>query len=113
VTHSTEIGPLTIRLDGDTWRITLTTPDEVTLELPPGYDLTIRRALDSTIPDRPVDIVFDLDSRPGISSRQLGLMLALRKAVAFRGDRLRIVGATEPVRELLRVTRTEQFFEFA
>lgn len=109
----TEIGPLTIRLDGDTWRITLTTPDEVTLELPPNYDKTIRDALDSVIRDRPVDIVFDLGSLPGISSRQLGLMLALRKAVAYRGDRLRVAGATDPVKELLRVTHTEQFFEFA
>jgi anti-anti-sigma regulatory factor len=53
----------------------------------------------------------DLQELPAISSRQLGLMLALQKALADRHDKLCITGLSTGVRRLLNLTRTAQFFD--
>ena len=41
----------------------------------------------------------------------LGLMLALQKTLADRGERLRLTGISPGVRRLLDLTRTNRFFD--
>ncbi len=107
-----DLGPLTLARRGRTWCFTLTTPHEMTLELPPDYERALRRALEPLLEQGPPpEVVVDLQNLPGISSRHLGLMLALHKALGECCGRVRIAGASPAVRRLLDLTRTERFFE--
>ncbi len=54
-------------------------------------------------------VVIDLENLPAISSKQLGAMLAIRKAFADRG-RIHIANLRPNVRELLTITKLSDFF---
>jgi anti-anti-sigma regulatory factor len=107
-----DLGPLTLTTDPDRWRFTITAPNEMTLELPPDYEQFLRERLEPHFRSagQPA-IEIDLQDLPAISSRHLGLMLALQKAVAERCERLRVTGVSMGVRRLLGLTRTNQFFD--
>lgn len=114
MSETIDLGPLTLAQEGDTFRFTLSTPDEISLELPAGYEQQIAEKLASVLVAAPnAQCVMDLEDIPGISSRQLGLMLALHKAVQGHTPRLVVTGVSETVRRLLDVTRTAQFFEYS
>ncbi|GJM25342.1 MAG: hypothetical protein DHS20C16_17570 [Phycisphaerae bacterium] len=58
------------------------------------------------------EVVIDLEELPAISSKQLGAMLAVRKACA--GDcKVSVMHLRPNVAELLRVTKLEDFFDWA
>ena len=106
-----DLGPLTMTCEGDTCRFTLTAPEQMMLDVPPQYDRRLSEQLaDVFAAGSESAIVMDLQGLPAISSRQLGVMLALQKAQRVRGDRLTVAGASRSVQHLLKVTRTEQFF---
>lgn len=107
-----DLGPLTLACDGGCWRFTLSAPHEMTLEVPPDYDVELCRALEPLLGGGSVpEVVIDLQDLPAISSRHLGLMLALHKALGSRCGGIRIAGVSPAVRRLLDLTRTERFFE--
>ena len=113
MSESPDLGPLNLLHDGSVWRFTLGQPSDVTLEVPPDYDQRLTEALGSVIDANDTSpAVIDLEGVPAISSRQLGLMLALRRTLYRRGEALRIIGLSDGVRRLLELTRTEQFFQF-
>lgn len=109
-----DLGPLTLAAAAERWRFTLTSPTEMTIELPPDYEqflrARLRRFLES--PGQPT-IEMDLEDLPAISSRHLGLMLSLQKTLADRCERLRLTGISPGVQRLLSLTRTSQFFDIA
>ena len=109
-----DLGPLALTIEGYDWRFTLTAPTEMTLELPPDYEHFLREKLKRFFESsaKPA-IEMDLQNLPAISSRQLGLMLALQKNMSEHSQRLRMTGISPGVRRLLNLTRTEQFFEIA
>lgn len=105
------LGPVSVEI-GDTEVIfRFSDPTQMVLEVPSTLELDLhdlRDANRSEFDSR--DIVFDLQDVPAISSRQLGVLLAVRHAMA--GDRrLPLRGTQERVRRLLDMTRMEQFFE--
>ena len=106
-----DLGPLTLTQDADRWRFTLTAPSEMTLELPLDYQRFLSEKLRPLLtPSQSPAIEMDLQNLPAISSRQLGLMLALQKSLADRHERLCVTGLSTGVRRLLNLTRTAQFF---
>ncbi len=109
-----DLGPLTLAIEGHDWRFTLTAPTEMTLELPPNYEHFLREKLEPFFESsaKPA-IEMDLQNLPAISSRQLGLMIALQKNMSEHSQHLRMTGISPGVRRLLNLTRTEQFFEIA
>lgn len=109
-----DLGPLTLAAEKNRWRFTLAAPTEMTLELPPDYEHFLRQKLEPFFQssEQPT-IEMDLQDLPAISSRHLGLMLALQKAIAERYERLRITGISPGVRRLLSLTRIDQFFDVA
>ena len=112
MSQTPDLGPLTLTQERDRWRFTLTTPGEIMLELPSDYERFLTERLRPLLgPAAPPAIEMDLQGLPGISSRQLGLMLALQKSLADRCEKLCVTGLSEGVRRLLNLTRTEQFFE--
>lgn len=109
---SEQVGPLTIERTGAFVRFRLSVPSEIDTELPADYEKVlaeqVRRVLAASPPER---YLLDLQDTPAISSRQLGVMLALQKALRPYLARLPLAGASPAVRRLLEVSRTEQFFE--
>lgn len=110
--ETSDLGPLTLTHVGDRWRFTLTTPNEISLELPPDYEEYLHAKLDPLLqaPGTP-EIEMSLEGLPALSSRQLGLMLALQKTLARHSSRLHVTGVSKGVHHLLNVTRTAQFFD--
>jgi anti-anti-sigma factor len=107
-----DLGPLTLAAKKNHWRFTLTAPTEMTLELPPDYEHFLHEKLEPFLrSSEQLKIEMDLQDLPAISSRHLGLMLALQKALVGQCDRLRITGVSPGVRRLLSLTRTNQFFD--
>lgn len=107
-----DLGPLRLTRDTDGCCFTLAAPANLTLSIPPDYDRVILGMLNDVAPSgeiRPARM--DLQNLPAISSRQLGLMLALFKALRSRHERLRLTGVHENVRKLLEMTKITQFFE--
>jgi anti-anti-sigma regulatory factor len=109
-----DLGPLTLSQKGDYWRFTLTAPHEMTLELPPDYDRHLTAKLKPLFgPGSKPVVQMDLQNLPAISSRHLGLMLALQKALAGHYQRLPLTGISSGVRRLLNLTRTVRFFDIS
>lgn len=107
-----DLGPLRVENSGNTIRFTLTAPNEMTLDLPPNYETQLAAQLPSLIgSEAKPAILMDLQNIPAISSRQLGVMLALHKALRTQSKKLKVTNTSPGVRHLFAVTRTAQFFE--
>ena len=81
-------------------------------EYPPNLEGMIAGVLDSKrdfLDDRTV--LVDLEGLPAISSKQLGAMLAVRKACKSHG-KIKILNLRPNVRELLYVTKLDDFFDW-
>ena len=112
--ETADLGPLTLMHEGLDYRFVLSAPEQISLEIPPQYDSHIAGRLGEILPsDTEISCVMDLQGLPAISSRQLGLMLALHKALRGRVPRLPLTGVSRGVERLLDLTRTAQFFEIA
>ena len=109
-----ELGPLTLTLAAPHWEFRLTNPTEMTMELPPDYEEFLRKKLHRHLQGgAPQSLMMNLEELPAISSRHLGLLLALQKVLSENALKLSISGASPGVRRLLRLTRTEKFFDLA
>ena len=107
-----DLGPLALAISGGDWRFQLSNPNEMLLELPSDYEELLARRLAELSGDSPPPrLVMDMENITAISSRQLGLMLALRKTCDAWSGRVRVVNISPAVRRLLDLTRTERFFD--
>lgn len=107
------IDPLTITLDKNEAIFRFADPEEMVLEVPATLEHDLRSYMEtheSELAKR--TLVFDLASVAAISSRQLGVLLAVRHAVSG-GGQLVLRGVTDRVRRLLEMTCMEQFFKLA
>jgi len=84
---------------------------EMTLELPPDYERFLEEHLEDIAGREVSRVEFDLQGLPAISSRQLGLMLALQKTLRSRFGTLPLRGVSDGVRRLLALTQTARFFQ--
>jgi anti-anti-sigma factor len=105
-----KLGPLNVEREAAAYRFTIANPAEMSLELPADYDEFLATRLSDVMQDQDAHFELDLRGLPAISSRQLGLMLALQKALRGRCERLTLCGVSEGVRRLLGMTRTDRFF---
>jgi anti-anti-sigma regulatory factor len=110
MTDRIDLGPLQLTRRQQCATLTLSDPDEVTLEIPAEYDQALHATIDQMLAEG-VSVEMDLEGLPGISSRQLALMLTLRKLVLEQQPRLPLRGVTPGVQRVLELTRTCQFFE--
>ncbi|MFO0839132.1 MAG: STAS domain-containing protein [Phycisphaerae bacterium] len=107
-----KVGPLTVMRDGNLLTFTIGRSDVSARDLPSDYDAQLARHLAPQLDGAPPpDFVLDLEDTPAISSRQLGVMLALHKALKPRRPRLPIKRVSAEVRNVLDTTRTSRFFE--
>lgn len=107
------IEPLTITFKEKEAVFRFSDPNEMVLEVPATLEHDLRSFVESNeaeISKR--TLVFDLTGAPAISSRQLGVLLAVRHSVSGGGP-LMLRGVTDRVRRLLEMTCMEQFFTLA
>jgi hypothetical protein len=81
-------------------------------EYPPNLEaLIVNELAENCELAAPKQVHIDLEDLPAISSKQLGAMLAVRKACC--ADRkVRVVHLRPNVRELLQITKLNDFFEW-
>ncbi|MBW7906837.1 MAG: STAS domain-containing protein [Phycisphaerae bacterium] len=104
------LGHLKTRVEGGLVTFTLVRPEGIEHGLPPSFELRLGPELQALV-DRGAEVVLDMENIAGVGSRQLGVMLALYRALRSRHPRLRLLNAHENVRRLLALSRTSQFFE--
>lgn len=104
-----ELGPLTMRQTAHGVVFTLSEPGDIALELPTDYEQVLARQL-AELAGAP-GVAVDLHGIPAISSRQLGVLIALQKALRTQTPRLPLLGVAPAVKRLLDISQTAQFFE--
>lgn len=107
---SAQMGPLILSREPHGWRLTLSTSSEIIAELPPDFEREISAKLHEALNESPAPIVMDLRHAPGLSSRELGALLAVRKALQPQVERVRLTGVSPAVRRLLEMTQIDRFF---
>lgn len=106
-----EIGPLNLRRTAAGLHLTFRAGEDPPPDLPPDFDTMIETQLSPWLVANPPLVQLDLSATPAISSRQLGFMIALQKAVRRRIGQLQVLGASENIIRLLATTNTAQFFD--
>lgn len=107
-----DLGPLSISACEGGYRLALARPADLTLEMPLGFEDMLREGLAPLLnAEPPPEFVLDLQDTPGLSSRQLGVMLALQKVLRSRHEALPLRGVSGPVRRLLELMRVAALFE--
>lgn len=107
-----DISPLELQRSGNHLRFVLKPQDEILPELPADFEELLAHSLADVFEGaETVTAEIDLGQTPALSSRQLGSLIALRKVLRERFDRVPIHGVSGSVRHLLELTRTDQFFE--
>ncbi|MBN1342656.1 MAG: STAS domain-containing protein [Phycisphaerae bacterium] len=108
--EKTTLGPITVETDASQVRFRFTSPDRMTLEVPVSlegelsdYVAEHREALTGK------RLVIDLGSLPAVSSRQLGMMLTIRKTCQPLGE-VELESVSDGVRYLLKLTRMAGYF---
>ena len=97
---------------GNHLRFVLASHSDALAELPADYEqlLTVRLQEILAQPE-PLTIEVDLAGRPGISSRQLGSLIALQKVLRPRFGRIPLTGLSESIRHLLARTHIDKLFD--
>jgi anti-anti-sigma regulatory factor len=103
---------LRIRLEGKRVIFALVHPDKIEMGLPPNFELKLGPEVRAQV-DQAAEVALDLEQTPAIGSRQLGVMLALHRALRHRFSKLKLLNAHQNVRRLLELSRTSQFFELS
>lgn len=106
----TDLDCLEVRLERGQVVFTLIPPKGIELGLPPNYELRLTDELRAII-EKPTEVVLDLREVSAVNSRQLGIMLALHRALRPRTPRLKLLHVHDNIRRLLEISRTRQFFE--
>lgn len=79
-------------------------------EYPPNLETLITNVVKSQVSDLSgTQVCIDLEELPAISSKQLGAMLAVRKACTPKG-KVQVLNLRPNVRELLQITKLGDFF---
>jgi anti-anti-sigma factor len=113
MSETANLGALALSKSAAGWTVRLAAPADVSLVVPPTFDRELSEKFREHLgPAAQLAIHFDLENLPGLSSRQLGLLIATQKAVRPWSARLALVGVHQTVRRLLELTQTSQFFEF-
>ncbi len=106
-----EIGPLNLQRTSAGLHLTFRAVEDPLPDLPSDLDAMLEAQLSPWLAANPPIVQLDLSITPAISSRQLGFMIALQKAVRRRIGRLQVIGASDNIRRLLETTNTAQFFD--
>jgi len=97
---------------GNHLRFVLASYSDALAELPADYEQLLSVRLQEILAQpEPLTVEVDLAGRPGISSRQLGSLIALQKVLRPRFGRIPLTGLSESIRHLLARTHIDRLFD--
>lgn len=106
-----DVAPLEMLREGNHLRFVFAHQAGILSELPRDYEALLDERLNQVLAEPgPLTAEIDLRDIPGVSSRQLGSLIALQKVLRPRFGRLPITGLSEGVRRSLVTTRVDQLF---
>jgi anti-anti-sigma regulatory factor len=106
-----DLSPLALHREGDHLRFAIRPQDEIMAQLPEDYEDILADRLSELLADEGGwTVELDLRDVPGLSSRQLGSLIALGKVLRPRFGAIPVTHVSPPVRHLLELTRTDQLF---
>lgn len=108
--HEANVDLFRVAREGDRWHIKLIVGPELTPDIPGDYDLHLAQKFSELLSARKPEVQVDLGAHPAISSRQLGVLIALQRALRPKIGLLPLSNVGPAVLRLLDVTRTGQFF---
>ncbi len=109
-----DLSPLELQRSGDHLRFILSTQRDILSELPSDYEQLLNTRLIQLLAEpQPLTAEVNLQQLAGLSSRQLGSLIALQKVLRPRFGRLRITGVSDNVRRILSMTHVAELFELA
>ena len=107
-----DVSPLELQRRGNHLRFVLASHSDALAELPADYEQLLAARLQEILAEPgALTIEVDLAGRPGVSSRQLGSLIALQKVLRPRFGRIPLTGLSESIRHLLARTHIDQLFE--
>ena len=106
-----DIAGFTVTVEGDQAVYSFANVDELGLEPPPNQEGCLREAMQPGGSLAGKRMVISLEGMPALSSRQLGSLLAIYRAVDSK-DKIAIRGIRRNVRTLFDMTKMDQFFEY-
>jgi len=107
-----DVSPLELQRTGDHLRFVLAAHSDMLAELPADYEQLLTSRLQQILTEpKPLTIEVSLEDRPGISSRQLGSLIALQKVQRPRFGRIPLTGVSEGLRHLLTRTHIAKLFD--
>ena len=112
VTETLDLSPLELERSDNLLRFTFSEQVDILPELPADYELLLTNKLAPILAEQTeLSAEISLRGLAAISSRQLGSLIALQKVLRPRFGKLPLTNASDGVRHLLDLTRTNQLFE--
>ncbi len=109
----TALGLLSVETDDREVRFRFSDPRTSPMEVPGSLEQEIVGYLSAHVPNlEGKRFVVDLDNLPAVSSRQLGMLLTIRKACQPYGD-TELRSVSDSVKYLLHMTRMASYFGLA
>ncbi len=100
--------------EGNHLRFTVRRADDILPELPANYEQLVAYRLGGILAEKAqFTAEIDLQSLAGLSSRELGSLIALQKVLRPRFGQVAIKGVSAGVRHLMQLTHTDQLFGLA
>jgi anti-anti-sigma regulatory factor len=105
------IGPMDVSISEGEAVFRFVDADSLLLEIPPTLESDLARSLHERCAElKGKTLVFDLAGLPAVNSRQLGMVLTVRKACEAGGP-FQLRGVSPGVRRVLELTRMLGFFD--
>lgn len=114
VAATPDLSPLALHRETNHLEFVLRGQQEIMVQLPADYEQVLAERLAEVLAEpEPLTAEINLHQVAGISSRQLGSLIALGKVLRPRFGRVRVTNVAPAVRHLMEMTRTDQLFQLA
>lgn len=112
VTPLPDLTPLAVRRDGDALTFLLRQQEDILDQLPSDYEVVLGSRLAALLADTTATSAeINLEDVSGITSRQLGALIALGRVLRPRFGMIRVRHVSPSVLHLLKLTRTDALFQ--
>jgi anti-anti-sigma regulatory factor len=114
VVSSPDVSPLEMQRSGNHLRFVLSAHSDALAELPADYEQLLTLGLKEILAEaQALTVEVNLTGHSGVTSRQLGSLIALQKVLRPRFGRVPLTGVSEGIRQLLARTHIDKLFDVA
>jgi anti-anti-sigma regulatory factor len=113
VVTTPDVTPLRLNREGNHLVFLLPARDEILAQLPDNFEELLNERLAPFLEaGERFTVEINLENQAGVSSRQLGSLIALGKVLRPHFGEVRVTNVNPVVRQLFQLTRTDQLFVF-